>query len=79
MERSKLLMNLSTHESQSMFEVRGVNLQCYYIYLTCIGLIQKYQHGVIGMTVDSAWYEPLQNNSVDRNASNRAMEFELGW
>ena len=49
------------------------------LYLTCIRMMQKYQHGVIGMTVDSAWYEPLQNDSVDHDASNRAMEFELGW
>ena len=48
-------------------------------FLTYIGMIQKYQHGVIGLTADSIWYEPLQNNAVDRNASNRAMEFELGW
>ena len=54
------------------------NLQCY-LYPTCLGVVQNHQHGVIGMTVDSGWYEPLRNNSVDREASNRAMEFELGW
>jgi hypothetical protein len=41
--------------------------------------MQEYQKGVIGITVDSSWYEPLHDNDVDRDASNRALEFQLGW
>jgi len=34
---------------------------------------------VIGITLVSNWYEPLSNNKLDKSASERALDFMLGW
>ena len=36
------------------------------------------QGGLIGMTTDASWYEPLTNSTADRAASERALAFHLG-
>ena len=73
-------MNLNSWIAKYVWSVKSDSISsAIYLYPTCLGVVQNHQHGVIGMTVDSGWYEPLRNNSVDREASNRAMEFELGW
>lgn len=37
------------------------------------------QGGIIGITVDSEWAEPLTNSEEDRMAAQRHLEFHLGW
>ncbi|XP_024523667.1 beta-glucosidase 26 isoform X2 [Selaginella moellendorffii] len=37
------------------------------------------QRGVIGMTLDSFWYEPYSSLPRDIAAARRALDFELGW
>uniref|UniRef100_A0A7I4CGE9 Beta-glucosidase n=1 Tax=Physcomitrium patens TaxID=3218 RepID=A0A7I4CGE9_PHYPA len=41
---------------------------------------QEEQKGVIGITLDSLWFEPLDSNSsLDKQASKTALEGFLGW
>jgi beta-glucosidase len=40
---------------------------------------QERQKGVIGITNNCNWYEPLTDSEEDREAANRALEFSLGW
>ncbi|BAT90816.1 hypothetical protein LR48_Vigan08g162100 [Vigna angularis] len=40
---------------------------------------QRFQNGVIGITLYSTWYEPLSDSKLDRKAAERAMEFLFGW
>jgi beta-glucosidase len=41
--------------------------------------IQNEQGGIIGITLDSKWYEPYSDIDEDKAATKRAIEFELGW
>ncbi|KAL3825600.1 hypothetical protein ACJIZ3_021629 [Penstemon smallii] len=41
---------------------------------------QENQKGKIGITLNSLWYEPLDENSIeDVKASKRALDFKIGW
>ncbi|XP_067646011.1 myrosinase 1 [Eurosta solidaginis] len=40
---------------------------------------QSLQGGKIGITMDSSWMEPKTDSEEDRAASERAMQFYLGW
>ncbi|KAL8480724.1 hypothetical protein ACS0TY_027314 [Phlomoides rotata] len=40
---------------------------------------QTKQHGSIGITLDSFWYESATNTSDDIQATQRAIDFNLGW
>ncbi|MCO5585834.1 hypothetical protein L7F22_039767 [Adiantum nelumboides] len=43
-------------------------------------IYQAQQGGIIGITIDSRWYEPLNaTNEEDKKASKRALDFQLGW
>lgn len=37
------------------------------------------QHGKIGITLDTIWYEPKTHSEQDRKASEAALQFYLGW
>ncbi|KAF0904644.1 hypothetical protein E2562_036017 [Oryza meyeriana var. granulata] len=41
--------------------------------------LQKEQGGLIGIALNSRWYEPFSSADEDREAAARAMDFELGW
>lgn len=41
---------------------------------------QSYQKGIIGITADCTWYEPLRPNSAsDKQAAQESLEGFLGW
>ncbi|ESW22399.1 hypothetical protein PHAVU_005G150600 [Phaseolus vulgaris] len=40
---------------------------------------QVSQKGVIGITLVSNWFEPLSENKSDKSASERSLDFMLGW
>ncbi|CAJ1933301.1 unnamed protein product [Sphenostylis stenocarpa] len=40
---------------------------------------QRFQNGVIGITLYSVWYEPLSESKLDRQAAERAIDFTFGW
>lgn len=42
-------------------------------------LLQPIQHGSIGISLDTFWYEPLTNSKDDIEATQRAIEFNLDW
>ncbi|XP_027908292.1 beta-glucosidase 24-like [Vigna unguiculata] len=40
---------------------------------------QNTQKGLIGITLNSNWYEPYSNSQADKDAAIRAVEFMFGW
>ncbi|KAK8463850.1 hypothetical protein PHAVU_011G055800, partial [Phaseolus vulgaris] len=40
---------------------------------------QRFQNGVIGITLYSIWYEPLSESKLDQKAAERAIDFLFGW
>jgi len=41
--------------------------------------MQSTQIGVIGITLNSNWYEPYSNSEADKEAAIRAVDFMFGW
>ncbi|XP_068501274.1 beta-glucosidase 12-like [Phaseolus vulgaris] len=37
------------------------------------------QKGIIGITLNSNWFEPYSNSQADKEASERALDFAFGW
>ncbi|XP_065075628.1 myrosinase 1-like [Ochlerotatus camptorhynchus] len=40
---------------------------------------QPKQHGTIGITTDISWPEPMSNTDSDKEASEQALQFYIGW
>lgn len=41
--------------------------------------MQATQRGLIGIVVVTNWFVPFSNSKRDRNAAERALDFNLGW
>jgi len=41
--------------------------------------MQNTQKGIIGITLNSNWFEPYSNSQADKEASERALDFAFGW
>lgn len=47
-------------------------------YLLCMGW-QARQGGLVGISLDCEWGEPMTNSEADRDAAQRHVLFQLGW
>jgi len=41
--------------------------------------MQNSQKGIIGISLISRWFVPYSNSQADKDASERAQDFMLGW
>jgi len=41
--------------------------------------VQRIQNGSIGITLNFIWCEPLSENKLDRQATERVIDFMFGW
>lgn len=41
--------------------------------------MQEEQGGRIGIVVSTTWFEPYEDNPIERMAAARAGAFEVGW
>lgn len=57
------------------FPHRYVNSQHSLFYAA----FQKIQGGMIGISLDTQWYEPYSNSSEDIAATERARSFYVNW
>ncbi|KAF3431705.1 hypothetical protein FNV43_RR27028 [Rhamnella rubrinervis] len=49
-------------------------------YLTRLSIFSKAkQGGIVGIALDSAYYEPYSKSSKDKAAAARLLDFNLGW
>ncbi|KAL6529314.1 hypothetical protein OROGR_014937 [Orobanche gracilis] len=60
-------------------EINQAGIDHYNNLINALLIQGQKQGGSIGITLDSFWYEPASNSSADIQATQRAIDFHLGW
>lgn len=57
------------------------NLNCYFglILIVSVTRFKVKQRGIIGIVVQTSWFEPISDSIADREAAERAQSFYSNW
>ncbi|KAL1803224.1 hypothetical protein ACET3Z_031871 [Daucus carota] len=81
--RCSILLHLFCRAGNSATEPYIVGHNALLAHATAVDIYRKKykgsQHGSVGLAFDSFWYEPATNSTEDIQATQRAIEFHLGW